>query len=353
MIRFKIHKEDLNDFYQSKFEYFKVVSGFSAILIGILEMSYFISDCQLFGRIAYETILPRFFIIVPLLVFLFFYPRVNNYKKGVILYYIMPHAAMWCTIWAIYYLPTKDFAREGFIIMHFAFMAIGFAMPIRSHILIHGCLLLNIIISNLWNHYEYFPLMISLALPLYIGVVIMLLILENSYGDHYLVKKELEKSSVSDELTGAYNRYKLSELLDSDTEKLVLDKDVIALMLDIDFFKKVNDTYGHSAGDEILKFVAKEINDQLYARDYLIRWGGEEFVILLVDYSLGQALQFAEKIRYKIESTNNDICPITISIGVRKIDKDETFHSAIKKADQALYYAKNHGRNQVVNYNQL
>ena len=143
---------------------------------------------------------------------------------------MMPHAAMWCTIWAIWYLPNRDFAREGFIIMHFAFLAIGLAMPLKYHIPIHACLLLNIIISNTWTHYEYFTLMISLALPLYVGVVIMLFILENSYADQYLIKKQLEISSISDELTGAYNRYKLNELVNEQTERFIIDKDIVILM---------------------------------------------------------------------------------------------------------------------------
>ena len=141
-------KEELNDFFQSKFEYFRVVSGYSAMLIGLLEITYFVSDCQLFGRFATETLIPRLAILLPMLIFWLLYPSVKDYKVGIHLYYMMPHAAMWCTIWAIWYLPNRDFAREGFIIMHFAFLAIGLAMPLKYHIPIHACLLLNIIISN-------------------------------------------------------------------------------------------------------------------------------------------------------------------------------------------------------------
>ena len=190
MITSKIKKEELDDFYQSKFEYFRNVSGYSAMLIALLEMTYFVTDCQIFGRFAYETLVPRFFIAIPLLIFWYFYPQIQTYKLGTISYYIFPHAAMWCTIWAIWYLPNRDFAREGFIIMHFAFLAIGIATPLNYHIIFHACLLLNIVISNMWNHYAAFSLMITLALPLYIGVVLMLYILESSYADQYLIKKK-------------------------------------------------------------------------------------------------------------------------------------------------------------------
>ncbi|MBR1623963.1 MAG: GGDEF domain-containing protein [Pseudobutyrivibrio sp.] len=323
------------------------------MLIGLLEITYFVSDCQLFGRFATETLIPRLAILLPMLIFWLLYPTVRNYKAGVHLYYMMPHAAMWCTIWAIWYLPNRDFAREGFIIMHFAFLAIGLAMPLKYHIPVHACLLLNIIISNAWTHYEYFTLMISLALPLYVGVVIMLFILENSYADQYLIKKQLEISSISDELTGAFNRYKLNELVNEETERFIIDKDIVILMLDIDFFKKVNDTYGHEAGDNILKFVATEIKSQVYGPDYVIRWGGEEFVVILVDYTVKQGEELAEKLRADIEKGDNGICPLTISVGVCRYNKNETFHDCIDKADQALYYAKEHGRNQVINYADL
>ncbi len=353
MITSKIKKEELNDFYQSKFEYFKTVSAFCAILMGLLEITYFISDCQIFGRFAIETLLPRTAIILPIIIFVYFYPRVNTYKVGVFLYYLLPHASMWCTIWAIWYLPNRDFAREGFIIMHFAFLAIGLAMPVKYHIPIHAGLILNIVISNLWTHYDYYSLMISLALPLYIGVCVMQYILESSYADQYLIKKQLEISSISDELTGTYNRYILNELIEEETERFEIDKDIVVLMIDIDFFKNVNDTYGHEAGDSILKFVATEIKSQVYGRDYVIRWGGEEFVVILVDYTVRKAEILAELLRADVEKMSNGVCPLTISVGLCRYNKNESYHDCIDKADQALYYAKEHGRNQVINYQNI
>jgi diguanylate cyclase (GGDEF)-like protein len=144
----------------------------------------------------------------------------------------------------------------------------------------------------------------------------MLYILESSYADQYLIKKQLEISSVSDELTGAFNRHKMDELIDFNTKRFTFNKDVVLLMLDIDYFKKVNDTYGHDAGDTILKHVAATVKELVYARDYIIRWGGEEFVVILVDYTVDQALELAEKIRHDIESNDNGVCPLTISVGV-------------------------------------
>ena len=347
----RISKKELDDFYQSKFEYFRQVSGYSAFLIAFLEISYFYSDCQLFGRFAYETLIPRIAILIPLIILIIFNPRALSYKAGTLLYYLLPHAAMWCTIWAIVYLPNKDFAREGFIIMHFAFLAIGLATPLKYHIPIHAGLILNIIVLMVLcfflvekKHFKN---------TVYVGVCIMLLILESSYADQYLIKKKLEISSVSDELTGAYNRYKLNEITDQNNEHFISNKDIFVLMLDIDYFKNVNDTYGHEAGDTILKCVAAEIKSQVYGRDYVIRWGGEEFVVILVDYTTSEATRLAEKLRSTIENSGYGICPITVSVGLSKYNKNENYHRVIDRADQALYYAKNHGRNQIVNFAEI
>ncbi len=184
-----------------------------------------------------------------------------------------------------------------------------------------------------------------------LGVFAMLTIIENTYAEAYLTKQELEVNSVSDRLTGIYNRFILNQITTLRTEKFTLKTDnVHVLMLDIDFFKQVNDKYGHEAGDEILKFVATEIKSQVYKDDYVIRWGGEEFVVLLLDYEYDAVYSLAEKLRNDIKNTDNSICPLTISIGISKYEKNDNYHTVIDKADKALYFAKNHGRDQVVDF---
>lgn len=354
MIYSKIPRSKLKNFYQAKFDYYRKVSSFCAIVIALIEIMYFFTDCQLFGRFAYETLIPRLSVLGPLALYLYLAPKIKTYKLGIFLYYTIPHAAMWSTIWAIYYLDNKDFAREGFIVMHFAFLAIGMAMPVFAHIPIHACLIINIILSNQFNHYEHYDMMITLSIPLIIGVTLMLVIIENTYADAYLIRKQLENNSVSDKLTGIYNRYVLNDIINPKTEKFSIQADNIhILMFDVDYFKTVNDTYGHEGGDQILQFVSLQIKSQLYKNDYIIRWGGEEFIAVLVDYENDNAIRLAEKLRKDISNIDNGICPITISIGIYECSKSDTYKEAIDKADQALYYAKEHGRNQVVTYSGL
>ena len=122
-------------------------------------------------------------------------------------------------------------------------------------------------------------------------------------------------------------------------------------MLDIDHFKSVNDDYGHGAGDFVLQQTAKLISQNLRESDQIIRYGGEEFLILLPGGDLDTAVTIAERIRkniqeYPVEVDGHSI-HITVSIGVATLAHQEPQAEGIKRADEALYTAKNNGRNRV------
>ncbi|MCR4693920.1 MAG: GGDEF domain-containing protein [Pseudobutyrivibrio sp.] len=353
MLFFRIGKEERKTFYQSKFEYFKKVSAYAAVIMCIMQTGYFVSDCFLYGRFAYETLIPRFSILLYVALFIIVFPKVQTYKGAAFWLYGAAHLSMWCTIWAIMNLVNRDYAREGFIIMHFAFLAVGLAMPLVYHIPIHMGVFLNIIISNLWLHYDSYDQMLALAVPVFLGVILLLFILENSYVDHYQTRKELDKSLVSDKLTGMYNRYKIDEIIDPVTEAFNLNEKVVVLMIDVDHFKNVNDTYGHEAGDRILKYVATKLQSLISEEDYVIRWGGEEFVVLLLDRTISEGMNCARNMRQAVKTGTNDVCPVSISIGLCAYKEGDNFHKAIDQADMALYYAKNHGRDMAVNYEEI
>jgi diguanylate cyclase (GGDEF)-like protein len=124
-------------------------------------------------------------------------------------------------------------------------------------------------------------------------------------------------------------------------------------MFDIDNFKKINDTYGHLAGDHVLKQLASVIKSRIRREDILSRYGGEEFAIILPEIDAYNALQFAEKIRRLIEKAvfkfEDTEIPVTISIGVTSITAElQEPHDFIRVADTKLYEAKSQGRNRVV-----
>ena len=124
------------------------------------------------------------------------------------------------------------------------------------------------------------------------------------------------------------------------------------LMIDIDFFKKINDEYGHDIGDCVLKRLVSESENQMREADCFARWGGEEFLALLPETELNEAAQVAERLREQISqiviNKDNSRIQITVSIGLTEVtDYESNFDDILKKADTALYSAKAGGRNQV------
>jgi diguanylate cyclase (GGDEF)-like protein len=166
----------------------------------------------------------------------------------------------------------------------------------------------------------------------------------------------LRESSLHDPMTGLNNRRFLEEYIDTLTANVRRKQTSMAiLMLDLDHFKMVNDTYGHDAGDAVLKALASVLKNKVRASDIVIRYGGEEFMIVLQDISDSDSLAIAEKIRAAVAAMvithNGAILQKTISIGVANFPRDSsTFWQAVKFADVALYHAKASGRNRVQHF---
>ena len=164
------------------------------------------------------------------------------------------------------------------------------------------------------------------------------------------MEKRLEKLATMDSLTGIYNRYKIDNEINRHIARYKRYGEVFSiLMFDIDFFKKINDKYGHDVGDKVLSKLSELVRKNIRTTDIAGRWGGEEFVVLLENTKLDEAYNIAEKIRELVESYMIDNkYNITISIGVVEYRKGESREDLVKRADEALYLAKERGRNQVV-----
>lgn len=344
-------REEKKKFYQSKYSYYRKFNNWVILVASLASVTYFVSDCQLFGRFAWETLLPRTFILLPMLIFLLVSRKVTDYRIMVPFTYLIVHGIMWCTIWAIYYLPIRQHANEGFIIMHLMFFAVGFCAPFGYSTFFHVLVIANILISNLFNHYESLDLMLTLGIPCVVGICAVNYVMEKVYADQYRTKLELEKALTMDQLTKVYNRNKLAEICDKSGLRLLVDdsKETCVMITDIDFFKQVNDTYGHDGGDKVLIYLVDTIKQVIRSSDYVIRWGGEEFIVILQGCPMANAKNIAESIRQKIETGDSGVCKITISIGISSYDGTD-YHKAITCADKALYEAKNNGRNRVVCY---
>jgi diguanylate cyclase (GGDEF)-like protein len=175
-------------------------------------------------------------------------------------------------------------------------------------------------------------------------------------GEHEeRVLKQLYESSVRDALTQAYNRHYFAGQLGSELSyALRHGADLSLVILDVDHFKRVNDTRGHLAGDQVLKALAELLNAQLRREDTCARYGGEEFVVLLRAVSIGGASVLAERLRVAVEqlrlSFDNQEFGITISLGCASLAccNRHDPQSLIQRADGRLYQAKRDGRNRVI-----
>lgn len=165
--------------------------------------------------------------------------------------------------------------------------------------------------------------------------------------------QRLETLSITDNLTGLYNRNKLNAILADQLARYRRHQHPFTvLMLDIDHFKVLNDTHGHLAGDEVLKSAARTISHAIRSVDYVARYGGEEFVVVLPETTTTTAHELAERIRSQVQGSrcqfDDQSLMVTMSIGVAGVrDNDETADEVIARADHALYEAKRAGRNQV------
>ena len=188
---------------------------------------------------------------------------------------------------------------------------------------------------------------IALAFLLAACLAIVLLV----YRSFIASKKrneELDYLAARDPLTNCYNRRILFEVMNRDFLDLPQIEEYCILMVDIDHFKSVNDTYGHSIGDTVLCGVAELLQANIRKSDSVARFGGEEFCIILPNTTQEQAIRIAEAIRIKVEKATFDDIPVTCSFGVTSIKfKARTPSELIEQADLALYEAKSLGRNQV------
>lgn len=169
------------------------------------------------------------------------------------------------------------------------------------------------------------------------------------------LKQESQKYktlSNTDALTGALNRNGFANELNKDSPDGKLAADTAIVMIDIDHFKRINDTFGHDAGDAVLREVASTIRNNIRGSDKLIRWGGEEFMLFCKETGVPQAQLVAEKVRSSVENMTivyrESTIPVTVSLGAAVTKIGEDFDELFLRSDQALYKAKRLGRNCVV-----
>lgn len=167
----------------------------------------------------------------------------------------------------------------------------------------------------------------------------------NDISQSLLRELFLKNKAYHDPLTGALNRQYFYDYYDENRQNIT---SLGIIMVDLDYFKKINDTYGHGIGDDVLKQVAESIQNSIRNDDTLIRWGGEEFILLINTAKKSQLISISEHIRRSVsEIVFESIPSITASLGATLLLEGESFKTVIERADQALYSAKANGRNRI------
>lgn len=339
-----MNDDDLADFYQSKCDYYQNYVAISLVVGAFFSITYIFSDYLLNGTYL-PTLIPRFSILIALALFLVLINFVRDSKLITFLDFALAHCIVLATMWAIYHLEIKVHASEGFIIMNVVFLTVGFVSRPRYTFLSSVIFILEILITNTFNHYPNLDIILALQIPVGLAVVCSHILLTLYYLDHYRVRQKLELAMVTDPLTQVYNRHLLEKIV---TKNALIDaQEPIAIaMLDIDYFKQVNDEHGHYTGDLTLLYIGKKLSTETHGDDYVIRFGGEEFIIIFKNCDVNNACARMEQFRRDIEAATDAPVPVTVSVGVSKYTGD--FAKSIQNVDSALYKAKNTGRNKVV-----
>ncbi len=194
--------------------------------------------------------------------------------------------------------------------------------------------------------------MLYLYIPIFFASLVLFEILLIQWKNR---EKTINEISLKDPLTGIFNRRYISKKLN---DNQLQGSSYAVILMDLDYFKNINDSFGHDVGDEVLKSVAKILNTQISDNDIVGRFGGEEFILVLFEKNLDQALEIAEHCRLEIQSKpiyidRNYKLDISASFGVALSTPDLSKDLVIRLADQALYLAKANGRNQVRHYLEL
>ena len=334
------------DFYKAKCRYYQGIVELSLIVACLTTICYIYSDYMINGSV-FPTLIPRLSILGVIAVF-FIVTSINDSPRVIdFMDFFLGHGMVIAAIWTAYNLVDNSNSITGILFVNLLWVVIGFVSKPIDNIINVIVFVLEIYISNIFIHYTNYGQIFPLEIPCIIGILIVHYIMAAFYLDHYRVTQKLEMSMVTDPLTMVYNRHLLEKIVSGNTLKIKAPGEHVTIaMLDIDDFKKINDENGHYTGDLTLYYIGRKLSEETHEGDYVIRYGGEEFVIILRNCDVDAAYTRMEQLRNDIQNAKDTPVAFTISVGVSGYTGD--YSETLLKVDEALYKAKNTGKNKVV-----
>lgn len=346
-----LEKEFLN--YDMK-DYSKFI-GPVTLIFGIIYMLFIIADYfAIDNPSSFMVILVnRALLFMGSVIIYFSVKKINNYFK---LIYLISAYEIWAII--AFMVIIYQYGTISFISL-FSVMAITLAVYITPNKLINAQIVT--ILFNLFffiffaNRIDNMGTNMLLKIIAYDLIFILFANIESYLANFYrrrqfADRRELIRLSVTDSLTGIYNRTKFDQELNLWIDYCKRYETPISMIIfDIDDFKKVNDNYGHLIGDSVIRSIASVIKKVIRNTDIFARWGGDEFVILLPNTDISQAIEMTERMRIYIQKNEYDeVKNVTCSFGLVSLRKNESAESLLQRADKLLYFAKEQGKNIVL-----
>lgn len=337
-------RNNLSEFYKDKYMAFKSLEVGAVIITILCNAAIWLIDCILVDGVSKYTVLPRFICLTLIMPYIFLTRKSNNRLINTAISYIILYIVGMCAVFADYMLPTHIYFAAIMLLFEVPYLACGTTIPYIQSSIWHIGLIIETMIPSIAFRDINSLVVLILQLIAYWTTNQIIRVVNDRYYDSYEDIELRERQVIHDQLTKAYNRTKVETLCNPQDGSLYLNTAAV-MMIDIDFFKKVNDEFGHSVGDMVLVNTVDILKSCIRKSDYIIRWGGEEFLIILPNCNIKRAKTIAETMRSRIEFQKEAMCRHTISLGITEYIGGD-FTNSLKRADKALYYAKEHGRNQ-------
>ncbi|MBR4825662.1 MAG: GGDEF domain-containing protein [Spirochaetaceae bacterium] len=333
-------------YFDEKFVFYKNLQFYTIVIACLSNVMYLSSDFDIYGGFSIKILICRLIpmVFLPLYVSLFQFSNKTPHFKQFASFFMF-HIQHLTTIASCYFLAQTNHVCEGNMVFMIVIFILGICSSLNYALISMSLFWACFLLSGFFIQYEELSVVIVNMLPVAVGTMILLIPLNNTYKKQYEYRKQINFLAYHDWLTRLYSRNAL-QLFCYENTTILTRQNVSIAIIDIDNFKKINDAKGHSYGDKCLELLADIIRSCLLKNDFAMRWGGEEFVLVI--NSSNNPVKIIENIREQIQLQTD----FTISIGLTHYTGKE-LETDVMKAGEALLYAKKHGKNKTVEYEKI